>query len=56
MEERKLNGVDKRTVDAFMAALTEGGISNTLRRSMGNDIGGACGQLRRKYVGEEGTY
>ncbi len=56
VEERKLNGVDKRTVDAFMAALTEGGISNTLRRSMGNDIGGACGQLRRKFVGEEGTY
>lgn len=56
VEERNLSGVDKRVVDAFMKTLTECGISNTLRRSMGNDIGGACGQLRRKYIGEEGTY
>ncbi len=55
VEERKLKGVDKATVDAFMRTLTECGISNTLRRSMGNDIGGACGQLRRKHIGEEGT-
>ncbi len=52
VKERNLRGVDKRTVEAFSAALAEEGISNTLRRSMGNDIGGACGQLRRKFVGE----
>ncbi len=55
VEERDLKGVDKRTVETFMKTLTECGISNTLRRSMGNDVGGACGQLRRKYIGEEGT-
>ena len=55
VEERNLKGVDKKAVDIFMKTLTECGVSNTLRRSMGNDIGGACGQLRRKYIGEDGT-
>jgi 23S rRNA (adenine2503-C2)-methyltransferase len=31
---------------AFLAALTVAGVSATLRRSMGADIEGACGQLR----------
>lgn len=54
VKERNLKGVDKDTIKAFMDTLTECGISNTLRRSMGNDIEGACGQLRSKYLGEQG--
>lgn len=50
VKERKLKGVDKDTVKVFSDTLTERGISNTLRRSMGNDIEGACGQLRAKYL------
>ncbi len=53
VKERNLKGVDKKVADTFMATLTECGISNTMRRSMGNDIGGACGQLRKKFIGEE---
>ena len=55
----RLNEVEetglKRTTDknayAFMQKLIDGGISATVRRLMGSDIEGACGQLRNKYVG-----
>ena len=32
--------------------LEENGISATVRRTMGSDIDGACGQLRRRYVND----
>ncbi len=55
----RLNEVEetglKRTTDknayAFMQKLNDGGLSATVRRLMGSDIEGACGQLRNKYVG-----
>ena len=48
-----MSGADKDTVKAFMETLTAKKISNTLRRSMGNDIMGACGQLRNSYTKTE---
>ena len=48
--ERGLQGVSEREVSAFKAALEERHISVTRRREMGDDIEGACGQLRRKYI------
>ena len=51
VKERDLHATDERTAQAFLKALTERGISATLRRSMGSDIGGACGQLRARYLG-----
>ncbi len=53
VKERNLKGTDERTAQAFLKALTERGISATLRRSMGSDIGGACGQLRASYLSEK---
>ncbi len=53
VRERNLKGTDERTAQAFLKALTARGISATLRRSMGSDIGGACGQLRAKYISKE---
>ncbi|MGN1042808.1 MAG: 23S rRNA (adenine(2503)-C(2))-methyltransferase RlmN [Christensenellales bacterium] len=53
VKERKLKGADKDSVKQFSDTLTQKGISNTLRRSMGNDIEGACGQLRNKYLEAE---
>lgn len=50
VKERNLKGANKDTVKLFSDTLTKKGISNTLRRSMGNDIEGACGQLRNKYM------
>ena len=48
--ERGLRGVSEREVDAFRKALEQRGISVTRRREMGDDIEGACGQLRRRYL------
>lgn len=52
VKERGLKGVKGDTIKEFMDTLTSENISNTLRRSMGNDIEGACGQLRNKYEKE----
>ena len=48
--ERGLTGVTEREVDTFKHALEQKGISVTRRREMGDDIEGACGQLRRRYI------
>lgn len=48
--ERGLQGVSEREVDAFRHALEQKNISVTRRREMGDDIEGACGQLRRRYM------
>lgn len=52
VKERSLKSANKDTVKEFMDTLTSLNVSNTLRRSMGNDIEGACGQLRNKYMEE----
>ena len=55
LKERSLKGTSEETAQAFLATLERCGVSATLRRSMGSDIGGACGQLRASYIkkGEE---
>lgn len=50
VRERGLGGTPKQKVNAFKARLERAGASVTLRRSMGADIEGACGQLRRKHI------
>ncbi len=52
VEERALVGVTRKDAERFMAWLTEFGISATIRREMGTDIEGACGQLRRRVLEE----
>ena len=53
VKERGLAGSSKAAVAAFSDALTGYGMSNTVRRTLGADIDGACGQLRRKFLGGE---
>ncbi len=53
VKERSLRAAEEKTARRFLEVLTEQGISATLRRSMGSDIGGACGQLRARYLREE---
>ena len=54
VKERSLRAADEANAQAFLKELTARGVSATLRRSMGADIGGACGQLRASYLhGEE---
>ena len=50
VKERNLAAPDRRTVDAFLKRLELKHISATIRREMGADIEGACGQLRRKVL------
>ncbi|MGI6701512.1 MAG: 23S rRNA (adenine(2503)-C(2))-methyltransferase RlmN [Christensenellales bacterium] len=48
VHEKKLRG--SKRVKEFMQELKRRNVSVTLRRSMGGDIQGACGQLRSKYA------
>ena len=50
VEERNLRGVTEATVRRFLETLERLHISATRRREMGDDIEGACGQLRRKTM------
>lgn len=47
VKEKNLNGCTKAEAERFLQHLKERGISATIRKSYGNDISGACGQLRR---------
>ena len=51
--ERGLTGVSEREVDALRRVLEQKNISVTRRREMGDDIEGACGQLRRRYLRDQ---
>lgn len=51
--ERGLRGVDEPTVRRFLETLERHHISATRRREMGDDIEGACGQLRRRTMMEK---
>ena len=50
VKERNLTGTNRKKAYAFMDKLNSGGISATVRRTMGADIEGACGQLRNKII------
>lgn len=50
VKERGLRGVSETQVKHFLEALEKRHISVTRRREMGDDIDGACGQLRRKTI------
>jgi len=52
VKERHLKGVTETTVARFLKVLEEEHISATRRREMGDDIEGACGQLRRTTLME----
>ena len=52
VKERNLYGVTEEQVRAFLSALEARHISATRRREMGDDIEGACGQLRKKILQE----
>jgi len=49
VEESPLKPSTKAAVAAFQKILEDGGVSATVRRTLGSDIDASCGQLRRKY-------
>lgn len=50
VKERGLKALGDKAAYRFLGRLEKGGISATLRRQIGVDIGGACGQLRAGYL------
>ncbi|MBR2155934.1 MAG: radical SAM protein, partial [Clostridia bacterium] len=50
VKERDLMGVTRKDAEQFVSWLEGYGVSATVRREMGSDIEGACGQLRRKTL------
>ena len=52
VEESPLKPSSKAAVAKFQKILEDGGITATVRRTLGGDIDASCGQLRRKYTKE----
>ena len=50
IEERDYKESSRAAVLAFQKELEKRGITVTVRREMGRDIDGACGQLRRRQL------
>ena len=51
IKERDFERPDRKNALNFKNKLEKSGINVTIRREMGSDIDGACGQLRRSYQG-----
>ena len=50
IKERNFSQPNENAVAAFKNELEKYGINVTIRREMGRDIDGACGQLRKRYM------
>ena len=50
VEESPLKPSSRASVARFQKILEDGGITATVRRTLGSDIDASCGQLRRKYT------
>ena len=49
VEESPLKPSSRAAVAKFQKTLEDGGVTATVRRTLGGDIDASCGQLRRKY-------
>lgn len=50
VKERSFRRSSRQAVENFKIKLEKYGINVTIRREMGSDINGACGQLRKSYM------
>ena len=56
VKETGLKGTSESNLKKFIQYLEKLGVSATRRRTMGQDVEGACGQLRRRYLeGNDGN-
>ncbi|MCR5590732.1 MAG: 23S rRNA (adenine(2503)-C(2))-methyltransferase RlmN [Lachnospiraceae bacterium] len=55
IEERKYRATSGKTAFALKNKLEKNRINVTIRREMGRDISGACGQLRRSFISDDGS-
>jgi 23S rRNA (adenine2503-C2)-methyltransferase len=54
ISERRFRPTGKNAVNALKNKLEKNNINVTIRREMGRDISGACGQLRRSFINDNG--
>ena len=54
IKERSFVQPYREVIEAFKNKLEKNHINVTIRREMGRDIGGACGQLRKSYIDAKG--
>ena len=52
IKERNYRKSNREVIENFKIKLEKYGINVTIRREMGSDIDGACGQLRKRYLEE----
>ena len=50
IKERNFVRTKKKNAENFKNSFQDSGINVTIRREMGSDIDGACGQLRRRHL------
>lgn len=50
IKERDYEQSEKNSIHNFKEILEKAGVNVTIRREMGRDIGGACGQLRQNHI------
>ncbi|MGI5989520.1 MAG: 23S rRNA (adenine(2503)-C(2))-methyltransferase RlmN [Lachnospiraceae bacterium] len=55
VRERTIRQSAASDIQAFKRRLEKHGVNVTIRREMGRDIDGACGQLRKSYLDESGS-
>lgn len=51
IKERSFERPSRQTAENFKNKLEKAGVNATIRRELGSDIDGACGQLRRRHIG-----
>lgn len=50
VKESGLTGLNENQIQNFFNKVKSAGVSATVRRTLGSDVEGACGQLRRRYL------
>ena len=53
IKEYDRSSSSEKSVQEFYNYMNKHGITTTIRRKQGQDIEGACGQLRANYIREE---
>lgn len=53
IKESDFHRPNKERINDFVSILNKYNINNTIRRELGTDISGSCGQLRYKYITKE---
>ncbi len=54
IKERDFQRPSRKSAEEFKNKIEKSGVNVTIRRELGSDIDGACGQLRRRHIDKQG--